>query len=319
MQRILIAAVLLTPASILAQTVPADSATFRTASTIVTVPALVRGPSGGFVTSLDSRDFVLLDNNQPQQAKLADNAGEPIALVILVQTGGAAVHHFFDYVDLPAFLDWMTGGTNHDLMLVKFDSRVEVTWHFPVRSDGVGYSMTHLRPGDPGAALSDAVLLGVQQLQSEPGRFRRIVLLISQETDQGSSTAPEEILRTLGKGSTAVYALTFSAPHTRGKTVRGHRSVNEETPLAAAVRELREHTADELAAYTGGAHLAFSTRREFDEAIKAVASDIRNRYALGFQPAAHDPGIHRLTIHVREGLSVTGRGGYWFDPVGSDH
>lgn len=321
MQRILITAMLFTPAAAFGQTAPGDAATFRSASTMVTVPALVRGPSGGFATGLDARDFALFDNGLPQQLKLANLADEPVAMVVIVQTGGAANRHFFDYADLPDFLDWMTGGTTHEIMLVTFDSRVQLIWHFPLRSDGVAYSMTHLNAGDRGAALLDAVQLGVQQLQSEPGSFRRIVLLISQETDQGSSTAPEEALRALGKGSTAVYALTFVAP--KAKSVRGtarsrHR-MDEETPLAAAVKAMREHTATQLAAYTGGVHLTFSTRREFDEAIQAIANDIRNRYVLAFQPAAHDPGIHRLTVQVRKGLSATARDGYWFDPIGDDH
>lgn len=321
MQRTLIAAILLTPAAAFAQTAPGDAATFRSASTMVTVPALVRGPSGGFVTNLDARDFALFDNGLPQQVKLANLAGEPMALVIVVQTGGSASRHFFDYADLPAFLDWMTGGTNHEIMLVKFDSRVELTWHFPVRADGVAYSITHLKAGDRGAALLDAVQFGVQQLQSEPGSFRRIVLLISQETDEGSSTSPEEALRALGKGSTAVYSLTFVAPKPKGEkgTARSRHSMGATAPLATAVNGLRDRAATELAAYTGGAHLTFSTRREFDEAIKSVAIDLRNRYALAFQPAEHDAGIHRLTVQVREGLAVTARGGYWFDPVASDN
>lgn len=318
MQRLPITAMLLARALALAQTAP-DAATFRSASTMVTVPALVRGPSGELVTNLVARDFALFDNGVPQQPKLADTASQPIALVIVVQTGAAAFQRFSDYVNLPAFLDWMTAGTNHELMLVKFDSRVEVTWHFPLRSDGAAYSMTHLHAGDQGAALSDAVLFGVQQLQSEPGSFRRIVLLISQEADNGSATPPEETLRALGKGSTAVYALTFSPALAKRErtTARHRRTVNEKSPLTAAIKEMREHTATQLAAYTGGAHLTFSTQHEFDEALIAIASDIRNRYALAFQPESHDPGIHCLTIQVPKGLSVTARAGYWFDPVSS--
>jgi hypothetical protein len=229
------------------------SEVFRSTSTMVTVPALVRDHSGQFVPNLNAGDFELYDNGVRQSVRIADLQEEPMALVVVVQTGGRAIRHFLDYVDLPLFLDWLTGSTTHELMLVTFDSRVQIVWHFPVRSDGEAHSLTRLTRGDHGAALIDAVQLAVQQLQSEPGHFRRIVLLISQKKDDGSATAAEEVLRTLGTGSTAIYSLTFDAA---GATSRAKRSrvmhrPDEPTPLSAAVNNIREDTAEELSAYTG--------------------------------------------------------------------
>ena len=299
-----------------AQTAPGEPGAFRATSTVVTVPTLVRDQSGEPVRNLGVDDFALYDNGLPQSVKLADLGDEPVALVVVVQTGGAGARHFFDYADFPSLLDWLISATYHDRMLVTFDSRVEMIWPFPPRSDGVAHSLTHLHAGDQGAALVDAVQFGVQQLQSEPGQFRRIVLLVSQETDEGSLTPFEESLHTLGKGSTAVYSLTFHAPAPRGKFKPARRAKDRQpiTPLAAALNQLHADTASQLAAYTGGAHLSFTTRRDFDEAMKAIATDIRNRYGLSFQPAAHLPGLHQLKVNAREGLRITARGGYWFDP-----
>lgn len=302
--------------AVAAQT-PRETATLlRSTSTIVTVPAVVRGPSGEFVTNLSADDFFLFDNGSLQLLKLARDDDEPIALVVVVQTGGAAVRHFFDLSDLPALLDWITAGTGHELMLVSFDSHVEMTWHFPVRSDGVAYALTHLHAGDQGAAIVDAVQFAVEQLQSEPGNFRRIVLLISQQNDDGSKGISQDALRTLGKSSTAIYSLSFAAPAKRKTaSARGKNRSDTSSPLAAALDALDHHTTTELSAYTGGAEFSVSTQQDFSQAIRSVAADIRNRYALSFQPSAQEPGFHELTIRSRPGLKVTARGGYWFDPV----
>lgn len=309
------AAILLACASAACQepsgTVPAE---FQSTSTLVTVPALVRNSSGEFVRDLSAADFVLYDNGVRQSVSLASADRSPIALVVVLQTGRAAMRHFSDYVDLPALLDWLPGTTDHEIMLVTFDSRVEINWHFPVRSDGIAYSLTHLHRGDTGAAITDAVQFAVEQLQSEPGSFRRIVLLISQEKDAGSTTSAEQALRTLGKGSTAIYSLTYPEPESKARIRRGRRQANGMAPIAAALDAVREHTATGLAAYTGGAHVSFSDRREFDDAIKAVADDIHHRYALGFQPTVRELGFHPLQVENRSGLRVTARGGYWFDP-----
>ena len=291
------------------------SGVFQSTSTLVTVPTLVRDSSGEFVGNLAANDFVLYDNGVRQSISLAPADRSPIALVVVLQTGRAAMRHFSDYVDLPAFLEWLPGTTDHEIMLVTFDSRVEINWHFPVRSDGIAYSLTHLHRGDTGAAITDAVQFAVEQLQGEPGSFRRIVLLISQEKDAGSTTSAEQALRTLGKGSTAIYSLTYPEPESKARIRHRRREANGTAPIAAALDELREHTATGLAAYTGGAHVSFSDRREFDDAIKAIADDIHHRYALGFQPTVREPGFHPIQVETRGGLRVTARGGYWFDPI----
>jgi VWFA-related protein len=291
---------------------------FHSASTMVTVPALVRRPSGEFATNVRADDFTLYDNGIRQTVELTDTDSQPIALVVAVQTGGIASRHFLDYIDLPPFLDWLTAGTNRELMFVTFDSRVQIIWHFPLRSDGVAYSVRHLHAGDQGAATIDAVQFAVNQLQSEPGTFRRIVLLISQEKDDCSTIPLDRALRTLGEASTAVYSLTFNAPARKINSKRGLHRFDYASPLAQTLDALREHTASELAGYTGGAHLSFSTRSDFDEDIKAVAADIRSRRTLTFQPNGHEPGLHLLKLEVRYDFSVTARSGYWFDPVGSD-
>lgn len=287
---------------------------------MVTVPALVRGPTGEFVNNLDIAQIELYDNGIRQSVKLASSEQEPIALVVVLQTGGPGVRHFLDYIDLPALLEWLLNATNHEIMLVEFDSRPELIWHFPVRSDGVAHSLTHLRPGDGGAAIMDAVQFGVDQLQSEPGRFRRIVLLLSQEKDIGSTKTPEVVLRTLGQGSTCVYSLTFAAAKTKpARTSRRiHAKTLAPTFLEAEIRGLREHTSTELASYTGGAHAVFADRRDFNEAVKAIAADIHHRYSLAFQPSTHQPGIHQLTIKATDGYVATARNGYWFDLINSE-
>src|SRR5271167_3722242 len=64
--------------------------TLTTSSTLVLVPALVRGKSGQLVYTLSAQDFILTDDGVPQKLKLEqDTGGEPLALVVLIEIGGA--------------------------------------------------------------------------------------------------------------------------------------------------------------------------------------------------------------------------------------
>jgi hypothetical protein len=183
--------------------------TISSSATLVGVPTLVRLPAGEFMKSAVAGDFKLFDNSVPQSISLEDREAQPIALVVLMQTGGHGSDQFVSYRNLPHFLDSIVGNAANEIMLVTFDSRVRQTWHFPTKADGVEYAMSHPMEGDAGTAIFDAVNYAVDSIQQETGGFRRIVLLLSEPQDDGSQTSPEDLIRHLGRSNTSVYSLTF--------------------------------------------------------------------------------------------------------------
>ena len=59
------------------------------------MPSLVRTKSGNLVFNLAADDFVLTDDGAPQKLTLEqDTGGEPLALVIAVETGGDGAREF---------------------------------------------------------------------------------------------------------------------------------------------------------------------------------------------------------------------------------
>ena len=77
-----------------AQSVPtaAQASTLTTRSTLVLVPALVRNKAHALVFTLKADDFALTDDGVPQKLKLEqDTGGEPLALVVDIEGGGAGV------------------------------------------------------------------------------------------------------------------------------------------------------------------------------------------------------------------------------------
>jgi VWFA-related protein len=305
----------------------------KATSTLVAVPTLVRLPSGKFVKHLDADQIELFDNGIRQKVFLEETGSQPLAVVVLMQESGPDAGQFENYRKLPGMLDSMIGHSIHEVMLVTFDSRPRETWHFPPRSDGVEYALTHPVAGDDGAAILDAVDYVIGQFQQEPGKFRRIVLLISQAKDEGSRASAEEVVRHLGEGNTSVYSLTFSPPKSppqfrsksrvakpRRASPAGNTEQDEtgdmSTPLGTAVKALRKNTAEEIALLSGGEHLKFRDEQDFERQLSVVTDDIHNRHMLSFQPSSHEPGFHTLTIGVVDHgarLGISARTSYWFD------
>ena len=101
----------------------ATSTTLTVSSTLVQVPVQVKTKSGKNVYELTSDNFLVTDNGIPQAITLDDDTGsQPLALAVVVQTGGAGRAHIADYQGLGAILDAIVGNVDHLVAVVAFDS-----------------------------------------------------------------------------------------------------------------------------------------------------------------------------------------------------
>lgn len=181
-------------------------------SSFVLVPALVKTKGGDVVFSLSAEDFVLTDNGVPQSLRLEpDTDSQPVALVVIVQTGGLGAAHLADYRDLNAILDAVIGGVRHRVAVVSFDSKPKLEEYFTGDTDEAARTITNLEDGDPGAAILDALNFGINLLRHEPRDYRRVVLLCSETIDSGSQASFADAIRAVDDTNTAIYSFAFSS------------------------------------------------------------------------------------------------------------
>lgn len=205
--------VLLCSSLALAQTEPStQNPSLRAESTVVLVPALVRDAAGKPVYTLKASDFRLTDDGVEQQLALDENAGgEPLALVIAVETGGAGARKLDAYRNLGVALGAAIGAVPHQVAVVEFDSSPEVVAPFTPDVDAIAGALGDLRPGDHGAAILDALAYSVHLLRSAPQGYRRAILLFSETVDHGSRTRLKDALQSIGDTNTAIYTFSFSS------------------------------------------------------------------------------------------------------------
>ncbi len=181
-------------------------------SNLVLVPALVKTKSGELVFALTADDFILTDNGVPQSLRLEpDTDSLPVALAIIVQTGGRGASHLGDYRGLDAVLDAVIGDVPHRVAVVTFDSTPRVALDFTSDTDAAIRTIGNLQEGGPGAAILDALNFGINLLRQQPQDYRRAVLLFSETIDDGSQTSLEEAIRTVDDTNTAIYSFGFSS------------------------------------------------------------------------------------------------------------
>src|SRR3974377_2026267 len=81
-----------------AQQSDATPSTIKVRSNLVLVPVFVSNEYGHPVFELKTNDFVLTDNGNLQHAALEEGTdSQPLALAIVVETGGAGATHLADY------------------------------------------------------------------------------------------------------------------------------------------------------------------------------------------------------------------------------
>jgi VWFA-related protein len=207
-------------------------------SNLVLVPALVKTKGGELVFALTADDFILTDNGVPQPLRLEpDTDAQPVALAIIVQTGGRGASHLGDYRDLDAVLDAVVGDVPHRVAVITFDSKPRLERDFTTDTDQAIRTISNLQEGGPGAAILDALNFGINLLRQQPQDYRRAVLLFSETIDDGSQTSFDEAIRTVDDTNTAIYSFGFSSTkmavkHEGSKLPKPGGSAYESEPYA---------------------------------------------------------------------------------------
>jgi hypothetical protein len=184
----------------------------QTQSTLVLVPALVKTKDGELVYTLSADDFRLTDNTVGQKLTMENDAGgQPLALVVVVETGGAGARQLDKFRKLGTAIENIAGGVPHSIAIVDFDSRSELFEDFTSEDGAIETAMGGLKAGDAGSAILDALGFAVGLLQERPPQYRRAILLLSETIDHGSSMKLTDALRAISDTNTAVYSVAFSS------------------------------------------------------------------------------------------------------------
>jgi VWFA-related protein len=223
---------------------------FSAHSTLVLVPALVHTKAGELIFSLTADDFVLTDDGVPQKLTLEqDTGGEPLALVVVIEIGGAGAREFNKYSSiappLAPMIESVIGNVPHKVAVVAFDSQPTLLQDFTPDLDAAADAIRDLTPGcsrqhhldncaapgaihnlglgDNGAAILDSLGFSVDLLRKQPLEYRRAILLISETLDRGSHLGLEDALRTISDTNTVIYSVGFST----GKSEAAHYAARE--------------------------------------------------------------------------------------------
>jgi len=183
---------------------------------LVNTPVTVRNASGQMVHNLQPGEFHILDNGVPQKITHFDLGGDPISLVVVVETSSRIAPILPEIRKTGILISQTVMGPTGEAAVLGFDSRIAKLQDFDDSTDALENTLSTLPEGDDGSRLFDAMSRAVEMLKQRPEASatdlgkRRVMLVLSEAHDAGSEEKLGEVLRRAQLANVAIYTVGIS-------------------------------------------------------------------------------------------------------------
>jgi VWFA-related protein len=312
------------PGTVVQQAPPEVQARLKVRVSLVNTPVTVRDGGGQMIHDLEPRNFLVTDNGVTQKISHFDLGGDPLSLVILMETSSRIAAILPEIRKTGILLTQTVMGPSGEAAIVGFNDEVDKLQDFTADDDVIERTVNGLQEGTSGSRLYDAMAVGVEMLTSRPqptaqtaGR-RRVLLILSEATDVGSGTKLGEVLRQAQLANITIYSVGLSTTRAELQSKNQKERISATPPgvfgqpplpgtvqtptseeqrygnidlLALAVwavqhaeNQIKDHALETAAVATGGAHLATFRDRSIEKAIDEIGGELHSQYSLSYTP-----------------------------------
>jgi VWFA-related protein len=292
--------------------------------TLVSAPVTVRDSNGGMIHDLDEQDFVVTDNGVRQKITHFDVGGDPISLVLLVETS-SRIDPFLPQLRKTGILfSEQVMGPEGEAAVIGFDASVKVLQGFTSSHDAVEAAFSGLKTDESAIHLFDAMAAGVEMLSGRrkpanesPVPGRRVLLILSEALDTGSDSRLGEVLRRAQLENITIFSValsttraelqakpranaptpitppgTYGMPGPPGTVPTPGAGNNPGFDLIALAQVLVEHTKSAAtkrslevgAVATGGGYYPTYKGRSIESAIDEIGGELHSQYMISYVP-----------------------------------
>jgi VWFA-related protein len=205
-------------------------------SVLVNMPVTVRDTKGEMVNTLEKSDFHVTDNGVPQTITHFTLGGDPISLVVVVETSWRVGPILPQIRKTGILISQTIVGPTGEAAVIGYNDKVDTLLDFTNISDDVEQTMNGLQRGSAGSRLFDAMSRAVAMLSARPevsetdlGK-RRVMLIIGEAHDSGSEERLGEVLRRAQLANITIYTVGISGLKAELKRDPGDKAPPTPTP-----------------------------------------------------------------------------------------
>jgi len=187
-------------------------------------------------------------------------------------------------------------------------------------------------------------MAGINLLRNRPRERRRVMLIISENRDKGSTIKERDVLMAAEFANVPIYSVNISqwlasltatpqpgrpdnrppgahhlpagiveTPTTESQNNMGNwvplfKDVFDATKSIFVPNPLVVYTR-----YTGGREFSFQTQKALERDVSQIGEELHSQYLLTYSPSnQNEAGFHQIVVEVQKpSLSVRTRDGYW--------
>jgi VWFA-related protein len=293
---------------------PAAKNRLRVVTNEVVVPVTVTDPNGEFDLDLLPQDFHVFDDGVPQQIDHWDLGGDPLAVVLVLQTTDRAQSMIPAIHSLGSIFTETVMALDGEAAVITYDSEVDVRQPFTMDHDAVEKAITSAEFDDPGMHLYDAMAKAVEMLENEAPMRRRIMLVVGESRDDGSTANFAAVVRDAEHDNISIYAI---GPSSMTRDLLRDAPSLWAAPAIFLLQQGRnrskKHNLEVAAAATGGVHYGAVRSETLREALDDIGGELHAQYIISYKPnGERAPGFHSIRVAISRGdVSVRTRPGYY--------
>lgn len=307
---------------------------FKSSVNEVIVPVTVTDEKGRFVSNLDQKDFMLLDEGKPQRITFfTRERNQPVVIGFLIDLSNSNLLHWDKFMEAIQDLVLATiepegkPDKRFSGYLIGYSTEAELMVNTTEDPEKILDRVRKVKPGG-GAALFDAVHMACTSrtlVKGEPFEPRRVIVIVGDGHDTGSKKTLGEVVEVAQRNLVTIYGVSTVAFGFRNEGEPNLKRLCESTggrvvyPLENLYSDVSGYLStpsDEgnyaLKVGTGG--YAAAVMRGIVNAITATAGEITTQYILRYTPTDLDAAKTFRRIEVRVGLGnvkVRAREGYY--------
>jgi Ca-activated chloride channel family protein len=270
----------------------------RTNVDLVLVPVTVTDPMNRVVTGLDSENFTVYEDKQPQEIKNLSCEDEPVSLGVILDVSGSMATKIDRARD--AVLQFLkTANPQDEFFMITFAERPQLLDDFTQNVDNLQAKLLFTRPKGR-TALLDAIYLGLTQMR-EAKYPRKAILIISDGGDNHSRYTEGEIKLAVKEADVVIHAIGIFDRY-----------------FATDEERLGPELLSEIAEVTGGRSFNLDNPNELPIVAERIGFELRNQYMIGYRSTspARDGRWRKIRVRLRlpkglPPLSVRAKTGYY--------
>jgi VWFA-related protein len=320
-----------------------DLYTIKVTKNVVLVPVMVKDGEGRLVGGLLPKDFSVLENGQQQKLEFFTSDPFALSVAVVIDTGMAEVglkkvqdtlsalqgaFSQFDEVGIYTYSttvgrvsDFTGTGKQLTAVLNGVKAYTGASNGVPVTSGPLGPQGPIINgipigsPVDPVSTpprvayvLNDAILMAARDLSKRPRDMRKIIFVISDGRELGSTASYADTLKVLLTQNITVYAIGVegAAIPIYDRLQRYH------LPKTGKLMGYSDILPKYVNATGGGTVYGELSQADIEQAYAQVMGDARYQYTLGYSPKSGIGGYRRIEVVVRRpAVKVYAREGYY--------